>query len=138
MLTRSSRSHGLSATEQRHLARQRRQKKPTKAAAHAANRKTATAAKRKRKAHSPPPISSEPKETEKPGKQKDAADDLVAHAANALCLIRVQQEQTAAGSVEHDGQIAAGEQLAAEKNCDSVYLTGEWRYYRSIDRQIHD
>ena len=125
MITRSSRSYGLSATEQRHIARQRRQKKPTKAAASAAKGQTSNTHQRKRKGRRPDPSSSDPKKAAKPGGEKAAADDLVAHAANALCLIRVQQEQSSAGSVTHDGQIAAGEQLFAEKSSKTVTSIGE-------------
>ena len=39
----------------------------------------------------------------------------MAHAANALCLIRVQQTLTTVGSPQFDAEIAAGEHFSAEK-----------------------
>ena len=80
---------------------------------------------RKRKGRRPDPSSSVPKKASKPEEEKAAADDLVADAANALCLIGVQQDQTAPGSGTNDGQIALGQQLDAEKSCNPVISNGK-------------
>ena len=125
MLTRFSRSPALTATEQRFLARQRRQKQPTKASAKTSHSKSNNAGQRKQKGSTSLSNSSEAKKPAKTGGGKAGSDDVIAHAFNALCLICVQQEQSAAGSVEYDGEIAAGEHFAAEKDLNVLDESGQ-------------
>ena len=99
MLTRSRRTPALSAQEKRYLERQRRQRQPSKASSKSAKSKPSKGGQRKRKDNPASSTSPDAKQASTSGGKHAASDDLVAHAANALCLMQVQQEQTTVGSV---------------------------------------
>ena len=90
-------------------------RQPTRASAASPSRKPAKAGQQKRKADS-----SSSNTTQKASKSAGGAEghvaaaDVVAHAANALCLISVQQTQTTLGLTEFDREIAFGEEAEEE------------------------